>query len=199
MLADGSHDIPPGKVVEVTTYLEMRRPPPERGGAMPEGCTIRHVTDPDPAWYRALFLRVGGADWLWFSRLRLSEAALGAAITDPGVEVYAVECQGRAEGLLELDSRDGESCELSYFGLTPALIGQGVGRALMNFAIERAFSRPITRFHVHTCQLDSPQALGFYRRAGFTPVRQSVEVSDDPRLTGDLPPEAGSHVPIFCP
>ena len=136
---------------------------------------------------------------MWFSRLRLSEAALGAAITDPGVEVYAVECQGRAEGLLELDSRDGESCELAYFGLTPALIGQGVGRALMNFAIERAFSRPITRFHVHTCQLDSPQALGFYRRAGFTPVRQSVEVSDDPRLTGDLPPEAGSHVPIFRP
>ena len=215
MLADGSHDIPPGKVVEVTTYLEMRRPPPERGGAMPEGCTIRHVTDPDPAWYRALFLRVGGADWLWFSRLRLSEAALGAAITDPGVEVYAVECQGRAEGLLELDSRDGESCELAYFGphgprpQPPVGVaslddgrpsfGQGVGRALMNFAIERAFSRPITRFHVHTCQLDSPQALGFYRRAGFTPVRQSVEVSDDPRLTGDLPPEAGSHVPIFCP
>ncbi len=197
MLADGTYDIPPGKVVEVTTHLEMRQPPALRAVALPEGCAIRQVTDPDPAWYRDLFLRVGGADWLWFSRLRLSPEELRTTLRDADVEVFALEKDGQAEGLLELDFRTGGACELAYFGLTPALIGQGAGRALMTFAITRAFARPITRFRLHTCQLDSPQALGFYRRSGFTPLRQTVSVSDDPRLTGALPAEAGPHVPIF--
>lgn len=199
MLADGTYDIPPGKVVEVTTYLEMRSPPPGPPCEMPPGQTLRRVTDPDPAWYRDLFLRVGGADWLWFSRLRLSPEALRATLADPAVEVHVVEKDGRAEGLLELDFRQSGACELAYFGLTPALIGQGVGRALMGVAIQRAFGAGVTLFHVHTCQLDSPQALSFYRRSGFIPVRQSVTVGPDPRLTGDLPPEAGPQVPVFTP
>ncbi|WP_323767402.1 GNAT family N-acetyltransferase [Marinovum sp.] len=199
MLADGTYDIPPGKVVEVTTYLEMRSPPSMPAAEMPPGQSLRRITAPDPAWYRDLFLRVGGADWLWFSRLRLSQDALGATLADPAVEVYAVEHAGRAEGLLELDFREPRACELAYFGLTPALIGKGVGRALMSFATHRAFKADIDLFHVHTCQLDSPQALGFYRRSGFTPFRQSVTVGDDPRLTGDLPPTAGPHIPLFTP
>ncbi|WP_417525692.1 GNAT family N-acetyltransferase [Marinovum sp.] len=199
MLADGTYDIPPGKVVEVTTYLEMRRPPETAPTELPPRITLRRITAPDPAWYRDLFLRVGGADWLWFSRLRLTEAQLRETLGHPDVEVHAVEKDGRAEGLLELDFREKDACELAYFGLTPALIGQGVGRAMMSIATTRAFARPISRFHVHTCQLDSPQALGFYRRAGFVPQRQSVTVGDDPRLTGDLPEDAGSHVPLFRP
>lgn len=199
MLADGTYDIPPGKVVEVTTYLEMRAPAKNVPTELPSGITLRRVTAPDPAWYRDLFLRVGGADWLWFSRLRLTEAQLRETLTDPGIEVYSVEHLGRAEGLLELDFREAGACELAYFGLTPALIGKGAGRAMMAFATKRAFEQPIARFHVHTCQLDSPQALGFYRRSGFTPVSQSVTVGDDPRLTGDLPEDAGPHVPLFKP
>ena len=199
MLTNGFHDVPPGKVAAVVTHLEMRARPGARPAPGAAAWPIRRVEAPALDWYRDLFLRVGGQDWLWFSRMGMGDAELSAILSDPNVHVYAVEKDGQAEGLLELDFRVSGECELAYFGLTPALVGQGMGRALMNFAIEAAWSAPISRFHVHTCTLDSPQALGFYIRSGFTPYRQQIEIADDPRLTGDLPMEAGPHVPLFRP
>lgn len=197
MLSNGFHDVPMGKVAAVVTHLEMHarpetRPVPERADL-----PIRRVDAPALDWYRDLFLRVGGQDWLWFSRMGMDDAALAAILSDPDVHVYVVEKAGKAEGLLELDFRQSGECELAYFGLTSALVGQGMGRRLMNVAIDAAWAAPITRFHVHTCTLDSPQALGFYIRSGFTPYRQQIEIADDPRLAGDLPMEAGPHVPLF--
>lgn len=197
MLADGFHSVPPGKVAAVVTHLDMRARPALRPAPMAEDVKIRRIEAPGIGWYRDLFLRVGGQDWLWFSRMGMADAALDAILSDENVQVYAVERDGQAEGLLELDFRQPGQCELAYFGLTPALVGQGVGRRLMNFAIETAWSAPIERFHVHTCTLDSPQALGFYIRSGFTPVRQEIEIADDPRLNGNLPMSAGPHVPVF--
>ena len=104
-------------------------------------------------------------------------------------------------GLLALDFREEGACELAFFGLTAAAIGNGTGRWLMNRAIARAWSREghsaIRRFWVHTCTLDSPQALGFYIRSGFTPVKRQIEIFDDPRLTGVLPLTAAPQVPIL--
>ena len=82
-------------------------------------------------------------------------------------------------------------------GWPPSVIGTGAGRMLMNHAIRLAWARPISRFHVHTCTLDHPAALSFYRRSGFAPVRQQIEIAHDPRLTGTLPREAGPHIPVF--
>lgn len=197
MLADGFHDIPQGKVAAVVTHLEMRAPPPPRPA--PIDPDIRRATHPQIDWYRALFRRVGGDDWLWFSRLNLDDSALHAIISDPDVEIWTIRHRGADEGLLELDFRQTGACELAFLALTPALSGTGAGRALMNRAIARAWARPITRFHVHTCTLDSPAALDFYRRSGFTPIRQQIEIADDPRLTGKLPLDAGPHVPLFEP
>ena len=67
----------------------------------------------------------------------------------------------------------------------------------MDQAITLAWAEPITRFHVHTCTLDSPGALGFYIRSGFTPTRRMVEIADDPRLTGLIDAEKAGHVPIL--
>ena len=55
----------------------------------------------------------------------------------------------------------------------------------------------IERFWVHTCTLDSPAALGFYIKAGFTPFAREVETFADPRLAGVLPREAAPHVPLL--
>ena len=196
MLTDGYHDLPPGYLAAVVTYLEMRAPAPLRGHPAPEGVTLTRVPAPDPAWYRALFTHVG-ADWLWFSRLRLPEPELAAILTDPLTRVFAVEQGGAPQGLLELDFRTPGECELAYFGLGPALIGSGTGAWLMDQAITLAWAEPITRFHVHTCTLDSPGALGFYIRSGFTPTRRMVEIADDPRLTGLIDAEKAGHVPIL--
>ncbi|MDK3016626.1 GNAT family N-acetyltransferase [Pseudodonghicola flavimaris] len=195
-LAPGFHDVPPGMVATVVTHLEMRAPPPARPGPLPAGIALTRIAAPTPDWYRDLYTRVG-RDWLWFSRLQMPEEELAAILSDPDVEIWALEKDGRAEGLLELDFRQQGACELAFFGLTGALIGKGAGRFLMSRAIASAWARPISRFHVHTCTLDSPGALAFYRRSGFTPMRQQIEIAADPRLTDDLPRDAGSHIPLF--
>jgi GNAT superfamily N-acetyltransferase len=197
VLENGFYDVPPGRLATVVTHLEMRAPATLRPRAAPEGVTLEHIGMPDVAWYRDLFNRVGGQDWLWFSRLKLPDEALAAVVGNPLVDICALVRDGQAEGLLELDFRQTGACELAFFGVTDALIGTGAGRFLMNEAITRAWAKPITRFHVHTCTLDHPGALGFYVRSGFTPIRQQIEIDDDPRISGAFPRNAGPHVPVF--
>jgi len=196
-LKDGFYDVPPGKVAAVVTHLEMRERAPLRPVPDSQGVTLRRVATPGSDWYRSLFRRVGAEDWLWFSRLVMDEAALAAILRDPLVEVHALGSGGEDLGLLELDFRQEGECELAFFGLAAELIGGGVGRWLMNRAIALAWRPGITRFHVHTCTMDSPQALPFYIRSGFTPVRRQVEIADDPRLSGLLPESAAPQVPIL--
>jgi len=196
-LPDGFHEVPPGKVAAVVTHLEMRAPAPLRPAPLPVGLDLVRMTRPDPRWYLALFRRVGAADWLWFSRLRMPEDDLAAIITDPDVHVYALRRGGEDLGLLELDFRSAGACELAFFGLASSLIGQGAGRFMMNEAITRAWAQGIGLLHVHTCTLDSPDALAFYLRSGFTAVRQQIEIAPDPRLDGLLPQSAAPQVPII--
>ncbi|MGJ8615866.1 MAG: GNAT family N-acetyltransferase [Sulfitobacter sp.] len=196
MLADGLHDVPFGKVAMVVTHLEMRAPVPIRPASTPDGVSLRQV-HPDLAWYRDIFTRVGALDWLWYGRLKMSDAELSAILNDPKIAFYTLTRDGQDEAMLELDLRQDGECELAYFGLTSNLIGTGAGRFLMNEAIRLAWAQPITRFHVHTCTLDSDQALSFYIRSGFTPHHRQVEIDDDPRLIGLLPETAAPHVPLI--
>jgi GNAT superfamily N-acetyltransferase len=104
---------------------------------------------------------------------------------------------GRDEGLLELDFRTADQCEIVFFGVTAKLIGSGAGRRLMNRALELIWSRPVGRVWVHTCTFDHPAALAFYQRSGFRPFRRQVEVAEDPRLDGTAPRSAAPHIPII--
>ena len=195
MLTDGYHDVPLGKLAMVVTHLEMREAAPSRDVPAPEGVTLRALS-PTLDWYRDIFRRVG-QDWLWFGRLTKTDAELQALLSDADTQFFTLTKDGRDEALLELKFTADGTCELAYFGLTPALIGSGAGRYLMNHAIRTAWARPISRFHLHTCTLDSPQALSFYIRSGFTPFKRQVEVADDPRLIDLLDKDAGAHVPTI--
>ncbi|KIN65454.1 Acetyltransferase [Sulfitobacter noctilucae] len=194
MMKDGIFEVPAGKVATVVTHLEMTAKPAPREASLPGDVTFRQVA-PDLEWYRDMFDRVGRA-WLWNGRRKLSDAALMEVLNDPKVALFTLSRNGQDEALLELDFRQEGVCELAYFGLADALIGTGAGRYLMNEAIARAWAAPIERFYVHTCTLDSQQAMAFYQRSGFTPFKLEVEIEDDPRLTGLLPEDAGSHVPL---
>jgi GNAT superfamily N-acetyltransferase len=199
ILPDGYSDIPAGKIAAVVTHLEMTAPPARRNdppGAPSGPWTLRKVDTPALAWYRDLHRRVG-EEWLWFSRVRMNDAELAAIIQAPGVEVYALVVDGHDEGLLELDFREAGQCELVYFGVTAKLIGSGAARFMMNRALELAWSRSLSRVWVHTCTFDHPSAVVFYQRSGFRPFRRQIEVADDPRLDGTLPPTAARHVPII--
>ena len=189
-------DVPAGKIAAIVTSLEMLAAAPLRPERPELALTLARVEPPDLSWFRDLFRRVG-EDWLWFSRRAMSDDALRAIIHDPKVEVYLLKAGDEEAGLLELDRRVPAVCELSYFGLTPKITGTGAGRWLMNRAIELAWSRPITRFWVHTCTYDHPAALSFYMRSGFRAFRREIEICDDPRLSGVLPRTPSPHIPII--
>jgi GNAT superfamily N-acetyltransferase len=196
---DGMTDLPPGKIATVVTFLELRRRPDLPPA--PDGAWTLDPIGADLERYRALFRRIG-EPWLWFSRLVMPGPELLAILADREVEALALRARpGGSEdiGLLELDFRRSGACELAFLGVVPEAIGSGAGRFLIGQAIARAFARPIGRLWVHTCTLDHPDALGFYRRAGFRPYKRAIEVADDPRLDGHLPREAAPQIPLMPP
>jgi GNAT superfamily N-acetyltransferase len=190
--------VKPGEVATIVTSLEMLERPRPR--PLPDS-PLRLVKweKPSPEKYRALFRRIG-EPWLWFSRLIMDEARLTGIIHDSGIEIFAVaDPRGIEIGLLELDFREKQTCELSFVGLVPELAGQGHGRWLMAHALMRAWRPDVTRVWVHTCTLDHPSALGFYRASGFVPFTRAIETFPDPRLSGHLPREAAPHIPLLDP
>ena len=110
-----------GELAAVVTYLEMRSPPDLQVPASP--LSLKRIAVPQPEHYRELFRRVG-APWLWFSRLVMDDAHLASIIQHPKVELDAViDEAGREVGMLELDFREPDECELSFVGLIPELSG----------------------------------------------------------------------------
>jgi hypothetical protein len=196
MLSDGYHDVPPGKLAMVVTDLEMTSPR-FRDVPLPDGLDFVPL-DRDVDLYRDIFRRVG-QDWLWFGRKLLADSALAAILNDPDVQLFTLLKDGRAEALLELDFRIAGACELAYFGLTSAVIGSGAGAFLMDQATALAFAQPIKRFHLHTCTIDSPDALGFYQRSGFAPIGRRIEIADDPRITLGYDQSLAPHMPLITP
>src|ERR1700754_1082532 len=195
ILPNGYTDVPTGKIAAVVTHLEMMERPPLRPDP-PGAWTLRRVETPDLDWYRDLHRRIG-EEWLWTSRLRVTDAELAAIIRPPLLEVYPLVQDGCDEALLELDFREAGQCELVYFGVTAKLIGGGAARWLMNRAVERAWSQPIARVLLHTCTFDHPAAVAFYQRSGFRAFRRQIEIADDPRLDGVVPRVAARHVPVI--
>ena len=194
----GYYELPKGRLANVVTCLEMLARRQVTDTTLPAGYSLRHVDVNDLATYRALFRKVG-EDLMWFSRLIMPDEKLAGILAHPQVESYALYHGETAIGVLELDFKDLPDCELAFFGLAKEAIGGGIGRALMNIAIARAWEKPITRFWVHTCHFDHPNALGFYKRSGFKPYGLMVEIHDDPRLTGKLPRHASPHVALIEP
>ncbi|AJP70907.1 GNAT family N-acetyltransferase [Sphingomonas hengshuiensis] len=187
------------QIATVVTALEMRAPPEARGDAGPSPVALEHWPVPDSDRYRALFRRVG-ARWLWFSRLVLAEVELRRILDDPRVEVFAaIDAAGAEIGMVELDFRVAGQCELSYFALVPERTGAGLGPALMAATLARAWRAGVRRVWVHTCTLDHPAALGFYRRQGFVAYKRTVETFADPRVAGVLPADAAPHIPLLAP
>jgi len=187
---DGYTDLPAGKIAAVVTYLEMRGPPV---AAISDPLPLRPVADPDLGWYRRFYAAIG-LDWLWTSRLLMDDAALAAILHRPGNALFVAE--GEA-GIVELDRRNPADVEISFFGLVPEATGKGLGPRMMAAALHQAWRPETRRVWLHTCTLDHPAALSFYRRCGFTPFRRALEVMDDPRISGAIPREAAPRIPVI--
>jgi GNAT superfamily N-acetyltransferase len=194
VIANGYHDVPAGKLANVATFLEARVPPAETYAPRNDVSIVR--THPSIDAYRETFRKVG-APYLWTSRLVIPDRELAAILDDLNVETYELLRDGRTDGFLELDFRERQECELAYFGLVVDAHGQGLGRHFMSFALSRAWQHPIDRVWLHTCTLDDPAAMPFYRRNGFVPYKRQFEIMDDPRTIGLLPAGCAPGVPIL--
>lgn len=198
VVPEGYSPIPPGKVANVVTFLEMRTRPAQLPGLPELPLSLVRLGPQNLHIYRRLFREVG-EDWLWVSMLEIGDDEVCDILAHPLMETYALRDGDRDIGLVELDFRVTGECEVVYFGVIKDAIGKGTGRLLMNQAIAKAWAQPIDRFWLHTCTFDHPAAMGFYQRSGFKPYKLMVEVHDDPRLMGLLPKTAAPHVPLLEP
>ena len=128
--------------------------------------TVLYVQTPTVSYYRYLYDSVG-KDYHWRSRRRLSDEELADVLHDPGNELHVLHVDGSPAGFTELDHRRPNEIELIQFGLTPDFIGQGLGKWLLQWTIDKAWSYQPNRFWLHTCTLDHPAALSMYKKAGF--------------------------------
>lgn len=191
--------IPAGSIATVVTYLEMApvAPPNPRSLDLPDFAlhTVPHLT---PTRYKALF-RAVGADWLWYSRLRATDEEIAAILSHPLNTLFGLSVGCGAEefcGLLELYRHPEDTVEICFLGVIPSMIGHGAGRFLLAQAIDIARCTSARRIWLQTCTLDHPNALDFYRAAGFRAYKRQIELAVDPRLDGTLPREAAPQVPI---
>ena len=174
----------------------MRQAPVPRPSRTGESWRVERFEPVDLERFYALFHRVGD-EHLWTLRLQQPRDEVERLLSDPRFELHVLVTENGDEGMLELDFRVDRECELSLFGVAPRLVGSGAGRFLMNRGIEIAWSHPIDRFWLHTCTLDHPNALGFYRRSGFEPYRRAIEIFDDPRQLGLTRRSAADRVPLL--
>jgi GNAT superfamily N-acetyltransferase len=195
-LPNGYYELPPGKLANIATYLDMKELPRRILSDFASDLALVPVGGMPVSDYRSHFKAVG-KNLLWFSRLLMTDDELQSVLANPAVASYTLQRGDRMLGLLELNFEDMANCELAFFGLVPDAVGNGLGRMLMDEAIRRAFAKPIGRLWLHTCTLDHPAALAFYLRSGFTPYARMVEIHDDPRLQGKLPLEAAPQIPVF--
>ncbi|MGI9416233.1 MAG: GNAT family N-acetyltransferase [Geminicoccaceae bacterium] len=181
-----------GWVESNVTYLEMRMRPDRPPAAPRGGVEVRRAVTPTVSFYRYLYDTVGG-DWTWTARRLLDDDRLSADIHDPLVEVNVLWVDGVPAGMMELDLRPGLDIEFLYFGLMPAFIGRGLGRYALDWTIDRAWSFRPSRCWVHTCDLDHPNALAVYQKAGFVIYdrKKNHEV-----ILHDMKPPRRNGVPV---
>lgn len=189
--------VPSGHIATIVTSLEMTDRPALR--PLPaSSLRLDRWINPDADKYRILYRRIG-EPWLWFSRLTLSSEELTDIIQNPKILIWAVlDPLGIEIGILELDFREEGQCEIAFFGFVPELNGQGHGRWLMAMALQSAWAgEGVERVWVHTCTLDGPGALNFYRKSGFTPYQHLIETFPDPRLSGLISRGSAPQIPII--
>ena len=180
---------PTTRVAVTVAFLRMAlaadAPPP---APLPGDTSLIRLRACTVPFYRYLYATVGGP-YCWWLRRSLSDEALDAILRDPAVSVWVLYRGGEPAGFFELDSRNCPAVNLSYFGLMPHAVGQGMGNPFLAAAIEAAKGEGARVVTVNTCTADHRRALPGYLRAGFKPVRVVNEVWEVPNRLGLTIPE----------
>lgn len=159
------------------TYLRMSRSDALRPSRPLPNARAERLAPCTVVRYRALYAAVG-ADWHWHDRDAWPDERLAAHLADPSVGIYLFTVDGETAGYFELQQHAEGDVELAYFGLVPAWIGKGLGRAMLTAATKQAWQLGATSVWLHTCTLDHPHAIANYRARGFDEYRtETYEVA----------------------
>lgn len=188
-------DMAPAELDVVTTYLEMTERPTRPTVPCPAGqYAVMRLERPSPGFYRYLY-RMVGEQWMWTDRLKMNDDMLSAAINADGIEIYVLYSAGEPVGYVELDRRHKPDIRILYFGLAPGFIGRGLGKYLLSWAVDQAWTYGPRRLLVGTWSFDHPRALANYQKAGFRPYKQERGKLLDPRLEGTIPSHIQPRLP----
>jgi GNAT superfamily N-acetyltransferase len=150
------------------TYLEMTAPPTRED--LCTSLTLERLRPGRPDLYRLLYADVGRAHH-WVDRLEWTDRRIDEHLARPDIHVWVVWQDETPAGYFELVIAKPESTEIGYFGLRPAFIGRGLGKAMLSSAIDKAWDTGVRRVWLHTSTLDHPAALSNYVKRGFVPFK----------------------------
>ena len=169
--------------VTVTSLELVARParPLTRTPSLSQPVMLLRAHQPTTSFYRYLYNTVG-QEWLWYERRQINDEALTKIICDKSVSLDVLYCGGVPAGYVELDARMLPAVEVSYLGLIPEFIGRGLGRYIIDWAIDTAWELEPERVWIHTCNLDHPAALPMYQKAGFSVFNRQTLTIPNPRL-----------------
>ncbi len=165
----------PGQTMTTITYLEMFHRPPEVR-QLPEDARVQRLENLTGEQYLELYNGVGRA-YGWHERNAMPRESLEAIVGDAAVQVHLLLVGDTPAGYGELDLRQPSQVQLAYFGLFPPFIGRGYGGPFLDHCVQLAWDSLPRRVWVHTCDLDHPNALPNYQRAGFR-IYNSERVED---------------------
>ncbi len=155
------------------TFLEMHTNPhivlPAR-----ENVSFRQLPKPISAGtYRSYYYGVGAA-FHWLDRMVMPDDELLSKINAPEISIFIMYVDNQPAGFAEFIIEK-EYTEILYFGLLPAFVGKGWGAFFLNWTIRQAWSYQPKWIQLNTCQLDHPNALPVYKKAGFVETRAITE------------------------
>jgi GNAT superfamily N-acetyltransferase len=165
------------------TFLKQTAPPFVPGPSLPADTSLVRLPHPSVSFYRYLYDTVG-APYVWWLRRTAPDSEIAAMLADPDVSIHVLYRGHEPAGFFELDGRAGRPVNLSYFGLLPHAVGQGMGPAFLRAAIDEAWRRKPVCLTVNTCTADHPRALPNYLQAGFQIIRTVHEIWDVPNRLG---------------
>jgi len=153
------------------TFLEMCEP---KGSPAPlVNTSFELLPKPiSPHEYRKYYYGVG-ENHFWLDRMVMPDEDLFEKLNASNVDIFLFCVNKEIAGYVEFVKAE-KHIEILYFGLIPAFTGKGYGKYFLQWVIAKAWSYKPGWIQLNTCTLDHPNALGTYKKAGFTEVRTEI-------------------------
>ena len=153
------------------TFLEMHEPK-ELPAPLPNTSFGLLPKPISPDEYRKYYYGVG-ENHFWLDRMVMPDEDLFEKINASNVDIFLFYVNKEVAGYVEFVKED-KHIEILYFGLIPAFTGKGYGKYFLQWVMAKAWSYKPGWIQLNTCTLDHPNALGTYKKAGFTEVRTEI-------------------------